>query len=477
MGCAEVISLDEVRASQQWNALRQDLHERFDQWLDGLQEQLPELDVTLAQVSERIWQRRQKLTGGLMETILAHAHADEQHRQQAACPRCDRRLSARTAVSRTVETMVGAVQLERPYFYCRTCRLGRYPLDDKLGLSKGRFQFDVQQAAAELAIELPYEEASKGFGRLSGSSLSSERMHTLPKQVAEGLSLFDVAPSREEIDRLVAQVAAGRFRRPVMVLGIDGAYVPSRPESARGTRPGQARKRARRARWKHEWREAKGLRFYLLDGDRIVHVLSWHRVQTKAELGEALKQVKDAGLIPEDAVRLCVVCDGADWIWEHVEALFPSACQVLDYYHCSEYLHRMAKVQNDHPLQAHEWVEMTLTRLYLGQVGRVLGGLKRMKPSSEDAQKAIDNCWIYLHGHRKRTHYRTCRRGGYPLGSGGMEAANKFICHARLKRSGAWWYETNSNHMLVLRCAKYNGTFDQVFRRYKNRQPEAVRTA
>ena len=83
-------------------------------------------------------------------------------------------------------------------------------------------------------------------------------------------------------------------------------------------------------------------------------------------------------------------------------------------------------------------------------------------------------------GRRRRrgpAQYTTCRRGGYPLGSGGMEAANKFICHARLKRSGAWWYETNSNHMLVLRCAKYNGTFDQVFRRYKNRQSEAVRTA
>ena len=477
MGCAEIISLDEMRASQQWQRLRQDLHESFDKWLDGLQEQLAQLDTTLAQVSEHIWQRRQELTGGLMETIVSHAHADERPRQQAACPRCDRRLSARESASRTVATMVGAVQLERPYFYCRTCRLGHYPLDDKLGLSKGRFQLEVKQAAAELAIELPYEEASKCFGRLSGISLSSERLHTLTHQAAEGLRVLDVAPSREEIDRLVAQVAAGRFRRPVMVLGIDGAYVPSRPESARGIRPGQGRKRARRARWKHEWREAKGFRFYLLDGDRIVHVLSWHRVQSKAELGDALKAVKDAGLIPEDTVRLCVVCDGADWIWEHVEVLFPNACQVLDYDHCSEYLHRMVKVQYENPLQGHEWVEMTLTRLYLGQVGGVLGGLKRLKPTSEEAKKAIDNCWIYLHGHRKRTQYQSCRRGGYPLGSGGMESANKFICHTRLKRSGAWWYETNSNQMLALRCAKYNGTFDQVFRRYQKRLSEAVRNA
>jgi hypothetical protein len=197
----------------------------------------------------------------------------------------------------------------------------------------------------------------------------------------------------------------------------------------------------------------------------------------KAELGDALKAVKDAGLIPEDTVRLCVVCDGADWIWEHVEGLFPNACQVLDYDPCSEYLHRMAKVQYESPLQGHEWVEMTLTRLYLGQVGGVLGGLKRLKPTSEEAKKAIDNCWIYLHGHRKRTQYQSCRRGGYPLGSGGMESANKFICHTRLKRSGAGWYETNSNQMLALRCAKYNGTFDQVFRRYQKRLSEAVRNA
>ena len=89
-------------------------------------------------------------------------------------------------------------------------------------------QRDVQQAAVDLATELPYETASTLFGRLSGVAVSSERMHTLTHQVAEGLGMLEVAPSREEIDRRVAQVAAGRFRRPVLVLGIDGAYVDLR---------------------------------------------------------------------------------------------------------------------------------------------------------------------------------------------------------------------------------------------------------
>ena len=113
-----------------------------------------------------------------------------------------------------------------------------------------------------------------------------------------------------------------------------------------------------------------------------------------------------------------------------------------------------------------------MTRLYLGKAGVVLAGLKRMRPTSDEAAKAIANCWDYLDAHRGRTVYRTLRRGGYPLGSGGIESSNKFICHVRLKRSGAWWYEANSNHMLALRCAKYNGTLDQVFVRYQQRLRE-----
>lgn len=355
------------------------------------------------------------------------------------------------------------MQLERPYFYCRTCHVGCYPFDEAVGVVAGCKQLDMHKAAAQLVMKVPYDTAQILFHELTGVSFGSERMHTVANQAAEGLTVLDVAPSRHEIAQRLAAVSAGRHRRPVLVLGIAGAYVPTRPEYARGRRPGQAHQRARRARWRGEWHEVKGLRLYFLDGERIVHVLSWHQVYNEAQLGEALKQIKEAGLIPADTVRLCVVSDGAAWIWKHVQALFPHACQVLDSYHCAAYLHKMAKAQYGPSLQAQEWAEATLTRLYMGKVGAVLAGLKRLRPTSEEAAKAIGNCWAHLQEHRGRTHYRKLRRGGYPLGSGGIESSNKFMCHVRLKRSGAWWYEGNSNHMLALRCAKYHGTLDQVF--------------
>ncbi len=51
-------------------------------------------------------------------------------------------------------------------------------------------------------------------------------MHAMSNHMAEGLPVLDVAPSREESTPRVAAVATGPRRlRPVMALGIDGAYM------------------------------------------------------------------------------------------------------------------------------------------------------------------------------------------------------------------------------------------------------------
>jgi hypothetical protein len=111
------------------------------------------------------------------------------------------------------------------YVHCQVCRTGTYPLDKALDVSPGRLHRDVQQAAVDLATEVPYATAATLFGQLSGLTVSRKRTHTITHQVAAGLGGGEVAPSHEEIDQCVAQVAADRCRRPVLMLGIDGAYV------------------------------------------------------------------------------------------------------------------------------------------------------------------------------------------------------------------------------------------------------------
>jgi hypothetical protein len=478
MGTASVVSLEEYRQARLPADVRQRLHEHFDRWLDRVEGYVKEKAPTLQQVVEAVLAMRQDLLGKVTQSLVEQAHGQTRAQDSARCPHCGRTLAARGPVRRTVETMVGAVTLERPYFYCVPCQAGFSPLDEALELLPRRKQGDMQKAAARLALEVPYDTAAELFQELTGLALSDHTVHQVVDELTVGLTVLDVSPTAAEIRKQVAQVAKGKAWRPILVLAIDGADVPTRPESAKGHRPGRRHQRAKRARWTGEWREAKGFRFYLVEGERIAHVLSWHQVQTDEELAAALRQVQAAGLIPEGQVRLCVIADGALWIWKQVQALFPSAVEILDYYHCCEHLQQVAVLQyGAQPERQHEWYEAAVARLFWGEVQGVIWGLQRMNPKDAQAAKAIAKLITYLQRHQERVDYRFARKGGYPIGSGAIESANKYICHIRLKRSGAWWYVPNANQMLALRCAKYNGTFERVFEAYRQKATQHRATA
>ena len=103
----------------------------------------------------------------------------------------------------------------------------------------------------------------------------------------------------------------------------------------------------------------------------------WMNIQAQIEKGVYQKD------IAEEKVRLCVVADGADWIWNRVEELFPDARQVMDFYHCSEYLHKVAAAQYGKGSEkGMEWVHATLVRLSLSEQTRVIAGLKIFSASS-----------------------------------------------------------------------------------------------
>src|SRR5215467_3970134 len=118
------------------------------------------LNHVLSQVREAIWTFRQPRPGGVAETSVPHTHQEVQSRPHMPCPTYPRLLTARGPVSRRVETMVGAVELARPSFYCQVCRAGPYPLDAALSLSAGRIQLDGQPAVAAWVTEFPDDTAA-----------------------------------------------------------------------------------------------------------------------------------------------------------------------------------------------------------------------------------------------------------------------------------------------------------------------------
>lgn len=422
----------------------------------------------ISDISSALFNRKADLLGQMMLAFIQKCHGALLEQEHCACPQCKRVLKRRGMHKRPVETMAGVLELERPYFYCTRCSLAIYPLDEALGLSPAIKQDDIQSVGVFLATEVSYEVARETYQRCTGRDFSEHSLHESVNRVADGLGILDVCPSKEEVEEKIARIGEGKRWRPVMMMTLDGAQEPVRPEPS--PRKGK--------RGKGDWKEVKGFRLYLIDEDRIEHVISWHQMADNHQIADDLRTIKEAGLIPEEKVRLCVVADGADWIWNRVEELFPDARQVMDYYHCSQYLHKVAAAQYGKGSEkALEWVYATLVRLSLGEVTRVIAGLKRMSPASDEARKLIDNAVEHLTKHSGRLDYASARRGGYHIGSGAIESANKMICHGRLKRTGAWWYPSCANNVLKLRCAKYNGTYDRVIELYRERNPiTAVRT-
>ena len=68
---------------------------------------------------------------------------------------------------------------------------------------------------------------------LTGLSLSDHTLHEVTGELSHELGVLEVSPTAAEMARRVAEMAAGKTWRPVMVLAIDGAYVPTRPSRPR----------------------------------------------------------------------------------------------------------------------------------------------------------------------------------------------------------------------------------------------------
>jgi hypothetical protein len=417
-------------------------------------------------ISKSLFANRSDIMGQAALALIEKKFGHLLDQQYSQCPDCQRRLKAKSKkVKREIKTLIGPVTLYRPYFYCNSCQFGFYPLDEALGLAKGKIQPDIQELEAWLAAEMPYETSSETLKKCAGIQVSNHHIHDVANEIAQDLQVLDVCPSKKEIKRQIDKIAEGQFRRPILMIGLDGSHAPTRPEPSARKGP----------RGKGEWKEVKGFRLYLLDNDRIVHLISWHQIKSDKELAADLLRIKQAALIPEDKVRICVIGDGAPWIWNRIEEIFPDARMVLDFYHCSEYLYDTAHVQyGKNSQKAQEWIEATLTRLFSNNIEQVIAGIKRMKPCSDLAQEQIDKTIGYLSDRTDKVDYGKLKRGGYHIGSGGIESSNKFICNVRLKRSGAWWYPTNANNILKLRCAKYNATFDRIMAEVKKKNKKEL---
>ncbi len=151
--------------------------------------------------------------------------------------------------------------------------------------------------------------------------------------------------------------------------------------------------------------------------------------------------------------------------------------RIVDFYHATEYLAKLAQVLFDDPRAAHAWQRRM--RRWLKRepnaVFRILHSAAKHRSElrlTDKEEDAYRKAYQYLNNHKAHMDYQTYRRLGLPIGSGITEAACKTVFTQRFKESGMSWGIEGGDVILTLRLATMSQVWETVYRQYLTTRPQ-----
>jgi hypothetical protein len=153
--------------------------------------------------------------------------------------------------------------------------------------------------------------------------------------------------------------------------------------------------------------------------------------------------------------------------------------RIVDFYHATEYLAKLAAVLFDDPRAAYGWQRRMRSWLKHepNAVFRILHSAAKHRSElrlTENEKDAYRKAYQYLNNHKTYMDYQAYRRLGLPIGSGVTEAACKTIFTQRFKESGMSWGIEGGGVILTLRLATKSQVWETVYRQYLKTQPRPM---
>jgi hypothetical protein len=146
--------------------------------------------------------------------------------------------------------------------------------------------------------------------------------------------------------------------------------------------------------------------------------------------------------------------------------------RVVDYYHASERVWKLAELLFGKGQQATGWArKMQKWLLKPGGVNRVLHSAAAFREQyglwslCGKKQQEFEKAYCYLRDRMKYMRYATYRALRVPLGSGVTEAACKRVYTQRLKLSGMRWRRSGAQTILNLRVLQLSDVWDMAYKR------------
>jgi hypothetical protein len=301
-----------------------------------------------------------------------------------------------------------------------------FPLDEQLALLPGKLTPQLHGWLVRLSSWMPFARAAQLLREFTQVPISEATARRLTERAGSSY----VALQTEEAARIQRDDPPPPAQPARLVLSADGAMVPL---------------------LHGEWAEVKTLAVgEPTEQAQVSEISYFSRLADAATFGEqALVEVHRRGVLV--CGEVAAVTDGAEWLQGFVDLHCDRALRILDFAHVAERVSSIGQVLwGEGTPQAGQWREEQLHKLKQHGPHEVLAEMRRQQAARE-AESTLEGHLTYLEKRLKQMQYPAYLAGGWPIGSGMVESANKLVVEARLKGSGMHWARGHVNAMLALR--------------------------
>jgi hypothetical protein len=346
-------------------------------------------------------------------------------------------------------TVLGPVKVKRAYYYDQECGKGWCPKDTALDIVGTSFSPGIKRIMGRVGAYRPFGLGHEDIKEMAGICVDTKEIERSCHQLGRDVEVF--------YKKETALVLSGKITPihsvPKMYICIDGTGVPV-------VKTETANRRGKGEDGRAKTREAKlGCVFTQSSVDKKGYPIREEASTTYVGAIETAEVF--GGRIYAEAVyrglaraqKVCVIGDGAPWIWNIADEQFYGATQIIDLYHAREHYWHVAKeIFGCDKEKISSWTENRRKELEQGEVEQVIEAIKQLSPSSVDEKEFLEKEVGYFEKNKNRMRYNDFRQQGLFVGSGVVEAGCRTVIGQRLKQSGMHWTVKGANSIISLRC-------------------------
>ena len=373
---------------------------------------------------------------------------------------CGQQAHYRELRSKPVLTVVGKVEVSRPYYLCPHCHTGQFPADVELDIENSEFSPGVRRMQAAVGQEVPFDHGRQHLKLLADLEVTTKGV----ERTAEAIGEHIAAREQEEMQRAMQLDLPLVIGEPVRILYVqmDGTGVPVVKKETVGRRgktdgqPAHTREAKLGCVFTQTTWDEEG--YPIRDSDSTTYTGA---IETAEEFAKRIYlEAWNRGW--GRAEKKVVMGDGAEWIWNLAEPYFPGAVQIVDLFHARQHLWELArKLHPNDEANQKVWMKVHQRRLLdKGKIEKLVSALRSLDVPNPEVVEKIRTEADYFERNAERMRYPKFRRQHLFVGSGVIEAGCKTVIGSRLKQSGMFWTVRGANAILALRCCHLNGRFE-----------------